>query len=65
MSHHEMDASKEVHLTMADIKELSFCLQQHIEQNRQQMEATDEVSEKTMLREKAEFLEQIITKLNK
>ena len=65
MSHHEMDASKEVHLTMADIKELSFCLQQHIDNNRQQMEETEEVSQKTMLREKAEFLEQIVQKLNR
>ena len=64
MSHQEMSPLKEVHLTMADIKELSFCLQQHIQSNQQQMEETDEVSQQTMIREKTAFLEQLMRKLN-
>lgn len=64
MNHQEMNPIKEVHLTMADIKELNFCLQQHIQNNRQQMEETEEVSQQTMIREKTEFLEQIMHKLN-
>ena len=64
MSHQEMSPVKEVHLTIADIKELNFCLQQHVQTNRQQMEETKEVSHQTMLREKVAFLEQIMSKLN-
>ena len=59
-----MNPLKEVHLTMADIKELNFCLQQHIQNNHQRMEAAEGVSQQTMLREKTEFLEQIMHKLN-
>ena len=64
MSHHEMHPVKEVRLTMADIKELNFCLQQCIQDNLQQVEAAEETSQQTLLREKADFLEQLMNKLN-
>ena len=59
-----MNPLKEVRLTMADIKELNACLQQRIQENHQQVEAADDVSQQSLLREKGEFLEQIMSKLN-
>ncbi len=64
MSHHEMIAQKTIQLTMTEIKELNFQLDQSVQELRQQLEHTQEISEQNMLREKAEFLEQIIAKLN-
>ena len=65
MSHQEMDAQKAIHLTMEEVKELNFRLEHSVQETRQQVEETTEASEKTMLREKAEFLERIIAKLNR
>lgn len=64
MSHHEMIAQKTIQLTMTEIKELNFQLDQSVQEIHEQMEQKQEASEKTLLREKAEFLEKIIAKLN-
>ena len=64
MSHHEMIAQKTIQLTMTEIKELNFQLDHSVQEIHEQMEQIQEASEKNLLREKAEFLEQIIAKLN-
>ena len=64
MSHHDMHADKTIHLSMTEIKELNFRLEAAVEEINQQEEQTESTSEKSMLREKIEFLEQIINKLN-
>jgi hypothetical protein len=64
MSHHDMHADKTIHLNMTEIKELNFRLEAAVQEISQQEERTESMSEKSMLREKVEFLEQIINKLN-
>lgn len=64
MSHREMIAQKTVQLTMTEIKELNFQLDQSMQRIRQQLEQAREASEESVLREKAEFIEQIVNKLN-
>ena len=64
MSHHDMHADKTIHLSMTEIKELNFRLQAAVQEINQQEEQTESASEKSMLREKAEFLEHIIDKIN-
>ena len=59
-----MHADKTVHLSMTEIKELNFRLEAAKQELSQQKEQSEKTSEKTMLREKVEFLEQIIHKLN-
>ena len=63
MSHHEMSAQKTVHLSMAEIKEIDFHLEKSVQDIRHQIEQA-EVSQKPLLREKADFLEQIMAKIN-
>ena len=58
-----MDAQKTIHLTMAEIKELNFRLEASAQETRRQIGEADE-SQKSLLREKAEFLEQIMAKIN-
>lgn len=64
MSHHDMLADKTIHLSMTEIKELNFRLDAAVQELNEQKEQTEDVSEKTILREKVEFLDQIIHKLN-
>ncbi len=59
-----MHADKTVHLSMTEIKELNFRLEAAMQEINQQEEQTESTSEKSMLREKVEFLEQIVHKLN-
>ena len=59
-----MHADKTVHLSMTEIKELNFRLEAAMQEINQREERTESTSEKSMLREKVEFLEQIINKLN-
>lgn len=59
-----MHADKTIHLSMTEIKELNFRLEAAVEEINRQEEQTESTSEKSMLREKVEFLEQIINKLN-
>ena len=59
-----MLADKTIHLSMTEIKELNFRLDAAIQELNEQQDRSDDVSEQTMLREKVEFLEQIVNKLN-
>ncbi len=59
-----MLADKTIHLSMTEIKELNFRLDAAIQKISEQKERTEDVSEQTILREKVEFLEHIIHKLN-
>ncbi len=59
-----MHADKTIHLSMTEIKELNFRLEAAMQEINQREERTESTSEKSMLREKVEFLEQIINKLN-
>lgn len=59
-----MLADKAIHLSMTEIKELNFRLDAAIQELNEQKEQTEKVSERTILREKIEFLEQIIHKFN-
>ncbi len=64
MSHHDMLADKTIHLSMTEIKELNFRLEAAVQELSEQKEQAEDVSEQTILREKIEFVEQIIHKLN-
>lgn len=59
-----MQSDKTIHLSMTEIKELNFRLDAARQALHEQKERSEDVSEQTMLREKAEFLDQIIEKLN-
>ncbi len=59
-----MHADKTVHLSMTEIKELNFRLEAAIQELNEQKDQAEDVSEQTILREKVEFIEQIIHKLN-
>jgi hypothetical protein len=64
MSHHDMHSLKTVQLSMTEMKELNFHLDA-ARQNLEEQEAqAEDASKKSIYREKAEFLTQIMDKIN-
>ncbi len=59
----EMDAKRTIHLTMGDIKELTFHLQGTVQHLQQQYEQTAQEN-KMLLKEKIDYLKEIMLKLS-
>ncbi len=64
MNHREMIAQKTVQFSMAEIKELNYCLEHTVSATQQEADQAKEMSHKDVLQDKVDFLKKIKHKLN-